>query len=1467
MDSTTVTASPPPQMRNIWRWAVEGRTSRGLPPLLLALLVIALALRLYGINWDQGNFFHPDERSIYMRVDCMYRLLTEAQGYQECTRDAPFQRVVAGFPSPPVFLNAAKSPLNPHWFPLGSIIIYVLLAIKLALAPLLSMDLQDLAIAGRSLSALADAGTVALVYALGRRLYGRGAGLLAAALVAFAVVHIQHSHYYRPETFTNLFVLASFWFMLQVVERQRLRDSLMLGLFVGLAFATKVSVLPLLLPLAAVYGRLLWLAWGGTSGGNSADQAERVILRALAAGAVAAATYLFWTPYALLDFPEFLEWNLRELDVVRHAGIVPYTVQYIEAPRFLYEIRQTTMWGLGLPLGLMAWGGLLATAALNLRRPRLGQVLLLLWAVPLLLTVGSVEVKFLRYTFPLVPPLILMGAGAAWDGMRWLENRHKALGMAAAVAIGLVMVFTAFYALAFQTIYTRPHTAVQASQWLNANVPYTALILTDNHWDEGIPDLGRYRVTQLPMFEGDTPQKMGFVASNLASTDYLVFYSNRTYGAIARVPERYPFSSNYYRLLFSGDLGYELANSFDSYPRLLGVAFVDDPFGRAGLPVPKPLAAQSPAPLSLNLGYADNDAITYDRPLVMVFKNTARYDANRLAALLLKPTVTVEPKLALVLTAEEQAVQQQGGTWSDLFDNDSLANRFPVLVWLLLVEAASLATLPLGFVVFRGLSDRGYILTKTLAVLLLAYIPWLLAAVKLMDFGRLSIYLALLALALASAIVLALRRRDIVAYLRGHWRILALEESLFLVAFLAFVAVRWANPDLWHPYRGGEKPMDLAYLMAMVRSTTIPPYDPWFAGGYLNYYYFGQFIVATLIKATGILPEVAYNLAVPLLFALTAGGAFSVVYNLTSAMRQRSERRLGPGWGPAAAGVVALFMVAVLGNLGDAVQLVRTAWSNVASSPAPEGDPFHVWFWFTSRMMPGQISITEFPLWTFLFADLHAHLIAMPFALLAVGLALNLVLAAEQRDFRWRALAAPLAALTLAVGALAAINTWDYPTYLLLALAAVFLAAFAVRRRVDARLLAPAALGMALVAGLSYIAFLPYHQHYIAFNVGVHSSGEQTSLPSYLAVHGLFLFLIVSYLVYEAAGPMRAAFWPRRSSDVPSLGLVSQARGTLLDSPLLPVALPAAGALVAYTAAAGYVTVALLFVVMLVPVLLGVRHLVEGGDKAPYHLFLLVLVVGAFGLGMAVDMVTLNNDIDRMNTVFKLYLEAWVLYSVASATILWYLVASGRNSIRRLLWAKSLWLLLLLVLVAGVSVFPVMGTRVRLAERFSSAFTGLNGARYMENGVYFDEHGPINLHWDWAAIQWLRDNVKGSPVIAEGNTAPHNYRWGSRVSIYTGLPTIVGWGWHQTQQRAGEEWAVQRRLDDLAVLYNTTDVGRAESILRNYGIKYVYVGEVERLYYSAEGLAKFPCMADSGLTLVYTNLDVDIYQVDLAPES
>ena len=1096
---------------------------------------------------------------------------------------------------------------------------------------------------------------------------------------------------------------------------------------------------------------------------------------------------------------------------------------------------------MGFPLGIVAWIGLLFSGWMALRHGHWGDLLLLSLVVPIFILVGRQEVKFLRYLLPITPLLVLMGARLLF----WLKDsaqswRYPRPSWIVGLMV-LVVGATGLYAVAYDRIYTRPHPATEASAWLQANVPQGSLLLKE-HWEEGIPDTGRYRVQELPLYDPDSIGKMRNLASSLSQADYLLFYSHRLYGTIPRLPERYPLSTDYYKRLFGGELGYALERSFTSYPNLPGIAFKDEIFSRPGLPTPKPRVPESSPLVTVNLGFADESFTVYDHPQVLVFKNTQRYNQEELLLLILAPIEDQEP-LGLMLTSQELRTQRSGGTFSDLFDSDGLTNRFPVVTWLLLVELLSLVALPLGFVIFRGLPDRGYLLSKIMGILLLAYIAWLLAALKILDFSAGSIYLSLLVMAVPAGAVAFFKRNEILAFVARRWRILAFQELLFLAAFFAFLALRWANPDLWHPFRGGEKPMDFAYLSAIVQSVTVPPYDPWFAGGFLNYYYFGQFIVATLIKATGILPEIAYNLAIPLLFALTVAGAFSVVYNLTESLRERRWSMRGGAWGPAAAGVAAALLVVVLANLDGAIQLVQGAGKVFFS-----GDPFPSFdFWRSTRMMPTESQgITEFPYFTFLFADLHAHLIAIPFTLLVVGLALNLVLSTEESGFRWSVLLLPFAALALAIGSLAAINTWDYPSYLLLGIGSLALGYYAYYRRVDGRLLATVVIGGALLVGLSYLAFLPFHQRYVGFNLGVASSAFQTGLHRYVAIHGLFLFIALSYLIYEAREALGRLLLPVGGF------LAVMRRGVLL--------MVASLAMVAIGLTTGYLTVIVLLLLTALVVFLATRHLMDRGDETPHHLFLLALVGGALAIGIAVDVVTVNNDIDRMNTVFKLYLQAWVLFGLASGVILWYLATAWGSPWRHFSLAKGAWLATLAILLIGVSIYPVLGTRERLSDRFSTEFQGLDGTQYMETTVYRDAKGDIQFQWDMDAIDWLRDNVQGTPVIAEGNTPL--YRWGSRVSVYTGLPAIVGWDWHQTQQRWGYQDEVRRRIAQVARLFTTPSQEQALEILREHDVGYVYVGQLERLYYPEAGLAKFDLMTNGPLELVYTNPEVKIYRVN-----
>ena len=1512
-----------------------------LPGLILpVILVVALGLRLYGIDWDQGHGYHPDERSFYMRADCMYRLLDESPGYSDCITSHP--QTEPGFPGLGTFLDADRSPVNPHWFPLGSILIYLMVALRFLVEPFTDLDsLQRMSYAGRSIMALADVGSVFIVYLLGKRIYGRRAGLLAAALLALAVVHIQHSHFYRPEPLLVFFLLASFWSMLQVMEKRRLGDSLLLGLFVGLTFATKVSVLALVLPLVLVYSFRLFTTPEGSWSLPSGSEVSRLRVHAILAAVVAAGAFLATTPYALLDMGDFVgDITWQATNVARTAGKVPFTVQYVGTTPFLYELKQTSLWALGLPLGVVAWGGLLFTmvrggkflldhiggAARGLHVPR-GEYLLLAWVVPNVVLLSVFEVKFLRYIVPVIPFLILMGAGMLFsmlDRARSIAaspprtfDRLKGAGRLSArymphAVIGVVVFVvaaTAFYALSFETVYARTHPAIQASRWINENVPVGSTIVTDNHWDEGIRDIYSYKVRQIPIYDPDAPAKMAMIAGHLAEGDYLVFYSNRTYGSVARLPERYPLSSRYYHLLFSEELGYRLERAFTSYPELFGVAFVDDTFGRAGLPEPQSLKTSSPATLSLNLGYADENVANYDHPKVLLFRNVDGLRRSQLYDVL-TDTAGETPQLGLMLSSDRKASQREGGTWSEFIKRESWTNKVPVLAWLLLVEVIYLAALPLAIFLFRPLPDRGVVLAKLLGILAVSYVAWLLPSLGWMSFSRASVLMGILALAFLSALVLIAKWREVKDFLIRNWRLLAIGEVLFLVAFLSFVAIRMANPDLWHPYRGGEKPMDFAYLNAVLRSTYMPPFDPWFAGGYLNYYYWGQFIVATLIKGTGIIPSVAYNLAIPLLFALTVTGAYSLIYNVTAGIRRLGPAlspstasasevpvptlaeangpppeswwgrwRYGVPWGPVIAGLVAGLFVAVIGNLDGIAQIVKGGWNNAFRGEAFPSLDYISDFWRSSRMLPKLEDvdpsaltfwlpdrvgsnpdighhITEFPFFSFLFADLHAHMIVIPFTLLAVGLAFSLLVGIRSSRGWWLVLTT--VALAVAVGALWAINSWDYPSYVLLAVLFLGLGVYLKPGRPLVRLGTFLVLAPGFVL-LSILAFLPFHVNYHPFPTGLDVSKWQTPLLNYLGIHGLFLFLIVSFLAYVSRHRLRALLGHLVRGPSGYRYLPVRAFSGLRRPSAMALIWLLGLLLIVYMAVAGYWTAALLSTVLAFTIWAGRDVLAGKGEGASFSVFPLALIVLALCIGIGVEFVRAQDDIGRMNTLFKYYLEAWILFGLASAYLLWYMGTNGFFRLRGISITRGAWLAVLAILLASSFIYPVLGTRNRLADRFDTGNMTLDGADYMRTAVHFEEGQAITLRWDYDAIRWLQDYVQGSPVVLEAQTP--QYRWGSRVADYTGLPTVLGWRWHQEQQRMKYSHAVRGRASVVQEIYSTLSEARALELLRLHDVEYVMLGELERAYYSEHGLGKFDRLVQRGLAqVVYENEGVKIYK-------
>ena len=1093
------------------------------------------------------------------------------------------------------------------------------------------------------------------------------------------------------------------------------------------------------------------------------------------------------------------------------------------------------------------------------------------------------------------------------------------------VPAALVLLGTFLWAWAFTSIYARPLTRVEASTWILQNVPAGAAVAVE-HWDDPLPfnmrgvEPRQYRQISMELYNDDNPAKLSILVAQLNAADYIFVSSNRLYGAIPRLPLRYPMTIEYYRLLFAGDLGFQKVRTFTSYPSLGPLELVDDS--------------------------ADEAFTVYDHPKVILFKKSDSFSLERVQQLLsavpLDSVVRQSPRdvsvNALQMSPDLLQANRAGGTWNQVFDPQGLPSRFPFISWYLLVQVLSLAALPLGMAALGRLPDGGYPLFKTLGILLVAYLSWVAASLRLAPYTQATLLAALVLIAFVSALLLWRNWAGIRDFTKREWRLILATEVLFLAAFAAFYFIRLADPDLWHPFRGGEKPMDLAYLNAVAKSTYFPPYDPWFSGGYINYYYFGQVLVASLSKLTTIPTNISYNLAVPLFFALTVLGAFSAGYNLLAMARLPSPQRRGgrgdekkegtlggPGdlggenggsevaqldspqgsggrgdekkegtlGGPGdlggenggsevaqldspqgsggrgedekggalrslgdlgrgtkgifslalAGGLAAALLVAVAGNLDGLVQLVlglwkinphpfETSWPGASGlvnawlglGEAIGGKSLPVFdFWRSSRMMSPSFSITEFPYFTFLFADLHAHLIVLPFTLLALGFIISLAVRSTL-DSRL----STLVLFPLVLGALWVINSWDFPTYLLMSGAVLLMTQL--RQGFNWPALGRAAL---LVAGLfaaSYLLYYPFHYHYQQFYLGVIPSPEKTPILQYLGVYGVFILIIGGYLVSRLKEGLRRA-----------------PGGALLLAPAVVLLLGILAALLL----SGLPTAAFL-VFMLALALLALA----ASDDRPSALAV-IMVIAALAVGLGVEFITIKGDIQRMNTVFKFYLQAWVLMGVASAYCLVMLLRVWNE--RGRFWPGYAWSLLVAVALWGALIYPVSATPVRVADRFTTLPATDDGMAFMGAAKYGDEKGDSDVASDYRAIKWMQENIQGSPVVLEGNTPL--YHWGSRVSIYTGLPAVIGWDWHEKQQRAAYHDRVDSRLADVGAMYSTTDQATLRRLLQKYGVSYVYVGQTERNYYPASGLAKFEALDGTALRRVYQEGAVTIYEV------
>ena len=858
-----------------------------------------------------------------------------------------------------------------------------------------------------------------------------------------------------------------------------------------------------------------------------------------------------------------------------------------------------------------------------------------------------------------------------------------------------------------------------------------------------------------------------------------------------------------------------------------------------------------------------------------------------------------------------------------------------VLIWWFIIEILGLAVLPLTYRLFKNLPDRGYAFAKPLGILLTSYVLWIGASFGFLRNSWGGIVFSILAAAVGSWWFYSRGNREagLASFLRGNRRMVIANEALFALAFVLFALFRAYNPEIM----GTEKPMEFAFLNAILRSDTFPPHDPWLSGFGISYYYFGYLMMAMLTKLSGVASAVAFNLGITLLFTLTVTGAYSLVYNLIQgaplSLRERRSggeplslqeqgklvaslpRCLVPLLGP--------LFVAILGNLEGIFEVLYSRglgsagfwnWLDIKEL-LTRGQVTEKWFdlgggwwwWRASRVIHDKDLlgntvevIDEFPFFSFMLGDMHPHVLALPFVLLALALALNVLrqkVPTSNIHSPISNLQSPFSNLqhpiiyALCLGSLAFINTWDFPIYLLLVAMAYGMHRYGRYGKVNwalAKDVVYTVVGLALLGGLLYLPFYLGFQSQ-AGGILPHLFNP-TRLHQYLIFFGPFVFVVIGFV---------ALVTKKSRAEVGGKSLVRSGLNALFGTMLLPI-LAALGsiALVMFTAGGQAFLRGILANE-------GVRQQIGGADLPslvrkfiairlgnPWtYLFLALLIawvvtllwgrlrISRFarpgspdpgqerGFDNPLRAISDPGRIAESSTLFVLLIIATALLLTLCVEFVYLRDTFGTRMNTVFKFYYQAWLLLALASAYGVY---YIAKRARGLGRalFLAGFVALFAlgmvyplAAGFDKAGGFDHQPTLDgLAWvrqyspdEYAAVQWLNKNAPGTPVILE--VTGGSFTEYGRVSSRTGLPTLLGWGGHELQWRGNYD-EPGRREPDINAIYSSTDVQQILTLFEKYGITYVYVGSLERGKYNPAALAKF----DRFMDVAFQQGNVTIYK-------
>lgn len=569
---------------------------------LVFILLIGLFFRLNNLDWDDNHHLHPDERFLTM-VSSAMRL---PKSFNE-------------------YFDQKISPLNPanigyRFYVYG----HFPLILNKYLAVFLKRDnYNDLTILGRYLSAFFDWLVIILIFKIGKILFkdnksknmATQVAILASFFYAIFVLPIQLAHFFAVDAFLNFFMIGSFYFILRFLKGKKAISFILSAFFFSLALGSKITaivILPLLIVFIFFIKRKL---------------PKKFFLFFLYFLLVYFSLRLFdpyyfenknfFNPTVSFLFAE----NIKQLkDLTRKSldNWYPPMVQWLSKNSLQHSIVNNIVFGMGIIQSIFMIIGIALILLPNLKRQNLKPnnyqlITIIFWMIGVFVYQSLQATPTLRYFIYLYPFFALFcGYGAYWFLKELKKIFKNKLIFRPSLFTFYLLVF--LWPLMFSSIYFKKHTRVEASEWIYRNLPNRSIILGES-WDDPLPLYleknywKEFMIEQLPVFDSDSDQKWQRMRELLNKADYYVLSSNRGWGSISTVPEKYPKMSVYYRALLKNNckkqremvgVCYQKIKEFTSYPTLK-------------LPI-------FPFELSFNDQWADESFTVYDHPKVIILK-------------------------------------------------------------------------------------------------------------------------------------------------------------------------------------------------------------------------------------------------------------------------------------------------------------------------------------------------------------------------------------------------------------------------------------------------------------------------------------------------------------------------------------------------------------------------------------------------------------------------------------------------------------------------------------------------------------------------------------------------------------------------------------------------------------------------------------------------------------------------------